>query len=670
MQEINIANILLQIIFSFTFCLFFSFLGYYITSYFYFFKDEAEDDYQEKFFSIFSGIILIVILYSIVVAGFKTVNIFLVIASIIFLKKKKAVYLVKFPSNFKRLKFFVELLGTVAFFVLVFNLMPESEYKQKDSFYYLKISESLSGTGQENASHYYNFKDNAFHGVEAYHYFEFWLNALLIRFTRYWLPNIQTLRIICYSVLSVTFLQGLFYIYGLIAKSKITFSGKIVCVAFLFFLPDLYDLFPYIIRKYLIFNFENNYLERPNFRIIYLFALPVTGALLKQDAKVFMLYLLWFIFIHPSLVIPMIPVMVFFYLAGIKQSSMKLQILRPKDFYFFILLLMAYGAFYILFSVKGLPAMYETTVNEIIEFYKRSYKYVLLTIMTSLIYIAVIGFAAWLLFRYVVSKEDRHLDENISATIRFLLLFSCCGIILARILDFKENLYQVAYNGYIFISLFIFILFVRISRLGLKWTFFICVLFTAGYIGMKYRMMPYAFLNIFRQNGKECYKGLQYSEVYINSVIEQVKGSEKSEGAFIADSGYYKNLYYSNRNPNVYHLPITYIIADKVETNVDYCLSSPEAILYTGSGSLDNNAYLENAISRSYYHYLPGDRTGEFVTDTNKVKQFIRNNRIKYIILTKGIDWDIHIPEASTVKITDKNTGERTYFFSWSVRKK
>jgi hypothetical protein len=197
-----------------------------------------------------------------------------------------------------------------------------------------------------------------------------------------------------------------------------------------------------------------------------------------------------------------------------------------------------------------------------------------------------------------------------------------------------------------------------VARRGTRYALPLVALVVSGYVAYRIATPQLAVANVSYRNGQQCYGGVTYSTGYLKQVIDFMKRAGNCAGGYIADSAYYRPLYYSNRNPAVYHLPLTYIIANNVTTNIDYCLSAEDAILYNGTGSLQYNVYLRNAIARSWYHRHKTAACGG-VPDTACAAAFVLQNRLRYLVLTPGIKIDSMLAGRITAIFTDDPTGER-----------
>src|SRR5688572_29978400 len=307
MAAVDFIQVLSQVAVAFVVCIVFIFIGEWIRAFTKYDKDIEEQLNKNLLYSLLAGMVIVVTMSAIVISGFKTIHTLIILMALVCFSKR-----VQLKPQFAIPKIngksILELLLLVVLFTLILNIFPESENKQRDSFYYLKISEALNHTGQENTNNYNNLLSSDYHGVELYHYFEGWLSGLLSHFTDWLIPNIQNFRIVTFTIISVVFGYALFYIYELLIKSTPGLLQKIYCLGFVFFTPDVFYYLPESIRYYLVYNFESNYLERPNFRLIFLFLIPVIVELLKnRTGKRFVFFLSCFCLVNPTVMAMVAP---------------------------------------------------------------------------------------------------------------------------------------------------------------------------------------------------------------------------------------------------------------------------------------------------------------------------------------------------------------------------
>jgi len=530
-----------------------------------------------------------------------------------------------------------------AFFTLVFRFLPESEYKQDDSFFYLKIAESLNATGQENVHAYNNAVDASFHGVEPYHYTELWLNAALISCTRRLLPGIQTFRIAGYTIISVCLLFGLLGYYEVFAGRRAGLPAALFCLSFLFFIPDLLQYFP-AMRHYLVYEMESNSLERPNFRTLYLYLLPLLLGLKRErgaaETSVFVIsfavvsYIYFLVFI-PVMIVLCLCAWVFGWESG-RRLMRNYGIPAGITAVFFAM-------FYGFFSNRIAGGYYRSSLSEAAGHVRKSLFFVGSTIVTSMGYLLFIV----VLYTFFFFVRDRAGGARFFRENRGLLagtgVFIVWSIVISRVLSYQDNAYQLAHPAYVLGALAIFAVWAffagtrkaeviltgtRRAKVLLAGT----LVFAAGYVLYKWKEGKEARVDIFRQNGNIVYGGSPYSEGYLARVTGFFSGAGDVAGGYLCDSVFYSNLYYSRRNPNVYFPPVSYIIANRIGSNYEYCLSDSTAMFANLDRADPYQAdYLSVAIRRSGFYVF--QRMGGWQR-SEAIRRFIAGRHLRYLILS------------------------------------
>jgi hypothetical protein len=349
-----------------------------------------------------------------------------------------------------------EVLFACLLFTAVFNFLPDAENTQNDSFFYLKIAESLNSTGQENVHTYNNVFDPAFHGVEPYHYVEMWLTALLLPVTRWIIPGIETFRFVMFTILSVCMLYGLWGTYEILSGRRADRWARWFSFAFLFFLPDVLRYVPFL-QRYVLYSFENNYLERFNFRTVYLYLLPfLLSARKGMGSFESILYFvclsvasyLCFLVLFPSAL-----VIVLFGLVrqggDTRRSFLQLGALSGCTGLFFWL-------FYNHFSNTVVGGFYRSSPRELILFVRSHWIFILFSIASSLAYILALG---GLYTGYFWLKRRREAIRFCMENNKLLTgvgVMVVIGITMARVLAYQDNAYQIAFLAYMLAAFVIF----------------------------------------------------------------------------------------------------------------------------------------------------------------------------------------------------------------------
>ncbi len=610
--------------------------------------------YERLFLHFLAGLLVVISIYSIVVTKGRTVNV-LMLPIIYFLLRNPDVdnAVVSEKPQTSRWVIFGETVFICLLSVLILNLFPESEYKQADSFFYLKIAENLNETGQENISHYYNQYNVTFHGMEPYHHFEIWITAFITRFTQSYFPSILIERVVTYGILLTSMLIGLYYLVEAILKKKISGAQKIFCWSLLFILPNVLGYFPWLYNVF-VSDFEGNVLERPNFRIIYLLFIPLFVELNYQKSLSLksVLILLILSVVSFKFTVVLLPGLLLYgaYLVFIKNGSHK------NIWLSVILFSIAFGGMYYLFPVSKIPSLYAAKNLDFVWQTIHGFKFIFFSIVTSIIYILLIVviflFPLWLMFKNSVFVQLR----NWVTQFKFLFFIAVISLLLARILYLKDNAYQFLFITHIIVTWAIWMIYLKTLSTSVKTShYYLSVIFLSFLWFAKPVFSGEASINTFSQNGNFIYGGVKYSTAYLNQVKTYFKYQPEVIGGYIADSNFYRSTYYSRRNPNVYFLPITYIIAASRNRNFEFCLSDTSALNTELTNPLHYD-YLQNAINRSQFFQFRLNNPA--LNYQQGVEIFIKQYRLQYLFVTKNYNLN-GLNKLVRKTFTDANTGER-----------
>ncbi len=599
-----------------------------------------------------TGLLVAVTLYSIAIAKGVTINLLLVPLLILLLRKEGRVEAENDGKNAYQFSF-TELAFIAFISICILHLFPESEYKQADAFFYLKISESLNLTGQENISHYYNSLNPIFHGAEPYHYFELWITSFIIRITENFFSSLLAERFVTHAILMTGIIAGLYDLLQQIFKRKVSAVEKMFCWSLFFFSPDILNLFPFLYKVF-ISNFEGNLLERPNFRIIYLLLIPIIKELAVEKRftiKAFAWLLILSVVSFQCTVI-ILPALILYALYC--RFVLQQQIFRLYWLYISIFII-AFTAFYYFFGVKKLPSLYNTNLASFIISTIKGWKFISFSIVASLLYLLLL--AAIFIIPFLIFNRSRLFNiKPLLQHLSPLITIGIVGLLLARILYLKDNSYQFLFIAHIIASLFVWLLIAKFLQSRSAGYWIAASLFLSILCFVKVAAQPEALVNTFVQNGNIIYDGKNYSPGYIKEVKRYFKLNKKATGGYLGDSSFYKNIYYSRRNPNVYFLPITYIVSKEVNRNIELCLSDSASIIIGGKNKI-NKEYLDNAVQRSIFYQYQKQHPS-FTLEQVRLA-FINQYSLAYLIVTPNNIVDAAIMQAVKSEILDSSTGER-----------
>ncbi len=658
MLHINLVEILVQSLIAYVFVIGFISVGHAflkIAST----NDKASFTYGSLFSRFIAGLIITVCIYSVLAAKGVTINLLLLPLLHLLFVKKQGLPQADTTYDDKQFSIFGELALAVFLSILFLHLFPESEYKQADSFFYLKIAESLNATGQENLNHYFNHYNAAFNGVEPYHYFELWLTAMIMQVTDGFMASVDAERFVRHGIILSGVVLGLYFLVQELTLKKIDFLKKLYCWSLLFFIPNLLNYFPSL-HQIFITDFEGNLLERPNFRVIYLLLIPVFASLYRHKYQEQVLYWLLILsvvsFVCAIAIVPALACYFFFMLFVKKQWQYKHEILK------LIVFCLVMAGFYFLFKGDKLPALYQSDWKIFISKTAAGWKFIAFSIFTCSLYIALLA-AIFLLPFYLIAK--RTFTENVKSLFSkfgLVVLIACMGLLLARLLYQKDNAYQLLYIAHIVATVFIWLMVLLVLDKLAKPRFFLyaSLMFIAT-LALKATVEHRSFfVDTFRQNGNFVYDGKPYSKSYLEAVKTYFQHHENITGGYIADSAFYAGTYYSRRNPNVYFLPVTYIVSKSTNQNFEFCLSDSTDIMVNVEYNLERD-YLENAISRSYFYQYknlhPNVEAGELL------KKFIAVHGVHYLFVTRDVILNKEVLSMATTQVQDANTGERFIVF-------
>ena len=125
-----------------------------------------------------------------------------------------------------------------------------------DKVYYSNISMMLGLTGQENRNGINNLLDFNYHGLEPYHYFEMWLNAMLS--SVYGSLHFVTLYLLTYTLTNFIVVLGIFALTERMCKVNLRIQ---VCVFMFLFTGGLYFFNKFTSQSDYQLNFGESPLE-------------------------------------------------------------------------------------------------------------------------------------------------------------------------------------------------------------------------------------------------------------------------------------------------------------------------------------------------------------------------------------------------------------------------
>lgn len=629
-------------------------------------KVQRSNPARDFFFQSLTGLCLLVFLYAFSKSAAHTVMLVLLVPGLVlWLQRTKTTE----PFSWKELlpspKMLALLFSATAVITVVLYYCYETFTLQEDSYNYLKIAEAFRWTGIENTRHFrtvYSITD--FQGIEPYHYFEMWLGSLLMDTTG-GLTHLLMFRVAAYGIIMTLVLIGLTAVLELKSVRfplMIAFAGATL---FLFFVPNLVQLF-IDYEKHFAYDAISNPLVRLNFRTYWLFLLPFV--LLVQNKN-------YYAALIALLLLPVISFTTAPAICGglmlVVLSNRWTKLLTKKQCLHLFMVMAFFGitllGILFVFRMKGVQSLYAYTGEYIMGYYKAAWKAIIGATLKEFLNIALV-FAPYLLLILLIGKGKQWMKTWIADQKIYLVVIATtvlAGTILFQVASFMNNSYQFAYITYCMIALCIPPLwkeaFERSS--GMRRTAVSLVLVAVVVFGAV-RFNELSMQSMF--DGYSTYNGYkQYDPAYLAEIKTHMEGIT-TPGAYIGDTTYYRDKYYSKRLPDFYFPGSAYYMASFKDDSYQYCFSEPTSIQYGYSGTQRDLDFLKRATAASLFHreyFLedgsPAPQKGVSSSAPGMIRAAaIRKFNVAYVILTPGVQPDAEWSSMIKSVSVDKATGE------------
>lgn len=526
-----------------------------------FLGNSTEGKISNLFHSVLSGMILMVIIYSIWKTGGVTINwIFVIVPSCYFFLFKKQ-YLVDLYDGFKfRLKpdnlgllLTSILLVSLGSFLYVLSLSIEN-----DVIYYSQISEALGEGSSENYYHHYNEILNV-SGVTLYHYFELWFTSILSELLP--LSTIILLKYCTYGVLKVLILLGGLALLERVYKVSwyhLLFLFCLLLVDWNFFLDHFTVTSP---------SFSNVW-RRPNFITYLVFFIPVIYSILGGKYRNGLILLLLMVPVSVILIPIAMGLSGFFALAVYLYKRLRLSI---KDF--------EYLKLYLVFGAVGIFIVWFLKFNEIttfdfataglseksrVYFVLENWKaivgtYILMILNQAIMFIPMLIVTFWYRIKY---------KSEFGTPLLFIVIVSIIAVLLGtmcfQLFYDVDNAYQFAYPGNVFLSfsfVFSLIYFITatnnklVKKIGIALLTVICFLTLHNKVKSKFFVKNQTYTSLTQSNLLNVHRLSPEEIVIMNYVAPRI---ENAQGAFMVGLEYLNDYPKKSRQVTTYQ-PCNYM---------------------------------------------------------------------------------------------------------------
>lgn len=594
-----------------------------------FFNNKKDKVFFNFLNEVLVGLILIIFLYSIIVSGFKTINLIglILIVSYVILNLKNITWTWNFSLNKDNLKVVLSSLFFILVTTLISYLYPYKGQIDEDIVQYVNISRELNFSGIENIFTYFNsFKSI---GLMPYHYFEMWFGSILFKLNFFNFSDAVVFRYCSYSILKSICLLGFLAFVELIKKIKIY---DIFIVVFLFLFNSL--LFTSIIND--SYPLHTSVWLRPNLITYYLFLFPVF-ILFRYGYRKLSILFLFLIVIASTVTAPSV-IPTFFTISILGYFFNK----KNKSHAFKLSLLILFFSISVLFFYKifGHSSEEVSKISSLADLYTYTlsiWKAIIFYLLT--IPLRTIGIIFPSLILLLFYKQDfLHILRKNLVPISFSILLFVFGLLFFQLTTFMDNTYQFVYIGYCSLTIITYLFLYQLILLTFKKPINYkssIVLFVLFFLNLWHVSKDFNF-NIFHKNLAELNlsrQGLSQKYIYEIDKYMSEKNSLKGAFAFGIDTSYnYTNNSHENPHSTSQFGSYTYYLKSNLKL---FPLSDPAKLFY----GLDENSFFYRRY-KVLTRLLPFYNKNNNLNYNERLKYNIDKEKINFIIVDSNFNMD------------------------------
>lgn len=608
----------------------------------------------QKYFRIFLelviGLIFSVTSYSLIKTSGKTINflfVFLALGAFFHARNKKAFFLnntfsIKFilKDIFRVLIFSVPIFLTFLIFHFRINegfMIPEPDY-----FIYSQWSEGLNISHNENLSHVdYLFNPELFSGVQTYHFFDLWVNAITNNISG---NAVFSLLYVSYPLLTTILFLGIISIWEFF-NAKINFLIIAVSFLLLFVQARHFPVYRGFLEEYtnlaLILNTSSFSMWGKKLIPIYIFAILAFNLFLRKKNYLAILSLLALPVVNTG-TLPSILMALFLYVVFYENKNRKKQVLLLAFIFTFALF---YASFYFFLGIKN-P---DFASSHFLTIPNASFIITYFTKLLQLVVILFILYFPFFLFAFLTYKQKfKDVFFNIKPFFVITLFALPVGIAFhVYITDFNSiqlltTLLVLA--NIIFIGILIrgFVNITKQFKINIKSVFILFLAFIFPLINM---FLFYQYHDRYSSLSKS------FSKKYLNE-IENISNTEKQPliAYYINEGG---QRWY---NRHLFTTPVA--IPFRMQGKVNLVL------LNTASQFVKMDEKYFNRKHYSFYHFIQQQKKiDKFISNEISRFEFIKENKINILVVQANSNFNIP-KQIISKEITDNISGEKTYLLN------
>ncbi|MBL7926591.1 MAG: hypothetical protein JNK61_06725 [Bacteroidia bacterium] len=576
------------------------------------------------YYALLTGTVFFVLFSATILSCSKTIMLGFVLI-FVFLNNKP--YKIKWPSinNVLHVVIIASAFFTIQY-LTIFNgnelpLLPEG-----DALYYARLASKMAETGIENTNLYGN------EGREPYHYFDLWITATLIKFTKF--NPYLILKLIVYPIL-LTILYAGYFLWACsknLSKLNSALLALLLCFFSGFYLLA-FDKINYVNDSVLFFYSAITY---PKLLVIYIF---IQAAFISYISKNNFNAITWLACL-PLCFITVVPVYsallcILILLIALKLTSVKWQQVLPAVFIVVFILI-----FYLLQPVS--TTINGDKINSVDSFFSLKYfvtafNIFLVTVAQFVIAYSIwIVIALWLLYKCADSAFKQ-------ATLMYCTGFAFALFIWAVLHQIMDSV-QLFFNFIIpATAIFCFYILLQVIEYKKK------VFFAVALLLLGFRVLQFFHFNGIKTN--------PYSKTYTDYVSRQIDGKNMVAASIINGVSYdrifAKNTQFRVNDAYLYYINPTYKC---------HAISVMDGYNAKGNKALEK-LFVEQSV---FYQFVQHQKaTGVFQDIAQSQIDFIKEKKIKLVFVNKGSYVADSIIALADTTLTDTGTGETLLMLSY-----
>ena len=627
------------------------------------FSCESSKRYFFPFFKLFTGLLVVVFMYSFLKTGGKTINSgFVLIAILFYINSPHKIDLLKYRERLKIKKNdIITLLSILLFssFIFIWKyycLFNEGQefpiVINADSIFHSNIAIFLNSSGIESLNTNYYYPPN---GTHPYHYFESWSIAFFsfLLHLNYWVTE----ELIVYPIYALLIITG---IWALIEKfTPLTIINKIFSVSVLFFSSYFFE---HLIEISSLFNLKETYSFNFNaldeywclkLAVAYIFSIACLLLLIDKKTILAIIILLGLPLATISLapgILGACSIFLFCCFLLYKKTAYKktfISVFMPVVIFCFITL------FYL---ITGSTTEYITTpspdilLNELTSFVSIKSKVVLF--IYRILQLIIFYSPVWIIFMlsFFTSKGiwSKHF-EKLKGTLVFtiiLILFSLVVWLLLQYSFGSKAYFFYASLPFINILSVLFLIFSKDFTQSsiVKWSIFIFIFFTMTLFSLR-------SYSSYKENKTILWN--RYSSKFIKEVYDLSKNIKNTKGGRMEGKKYFNNPVFID---NVDHFG-PFLSGFNKTNNGSFILTSLSSI-EIDSKQL-NNTLNKNYVLKSPLYLFKNNQIERAQYKNNETTriEFIKKYKFEYLIVNKDVVLDNSIKSIIKKQLKDSKSG-------------